>query len=59
MQLKQTDHFSKLFKVYADLTKLPLEKLLFRFDGDEISPNDTPKELDMEEGYIIEVYIRS
>ncbi|KAG0625752.1 hypothetical protein M758_2G078500 [Ceratodon purpureus] len=54
-----TDKFEKLFRVYADLTKLPLESMAFRFDGDQISPNSSPKELDMEEGDIIEVYIRS
>ena len=41
------------------MTKLPLESMVFRFDGDQISPTSSPKELDMEDDDIIEVNVRS
>ena len=57
--IQQTDKFEKLFKVYANLVKVPLEKMVFRFDGDQISHNSTPKELDLEDNDVVEVYIKS
>lgn len=45
--------------MYADMVKLPLENMVFRFDGDQISPTSTPKEQDMDDDDIVEVYIRS
>lgn len=57
--IEQSDKFEKLFRVYAELAKVPLVNLSFRFDGDQLSPNSTPKEHDMEDGELIEVYNKS
>ncbi|KAK4780262.1 hypothetical protein SAY87_016368 [Trapa incisa] len=53
------DKFERLFKLYADKTKINLESLLFSFDGDKIAPMATPDSLGMEDNDIIEVRVRS
>ncbi|KAI8527718.1 hypothetical protein RHMOL_Rhmol12G0096500 [Rhododendron molle] len=53
------DKFERLFKLYADKSKLDLQKLVFSFDGDKISPTTTPDALGMEDDDIIEVNIKS
>ena len=57
--IEQTDKFEKLFTVYARMVKASLPNLRFRFDGDQLAPSSTPKEHDMEDGDIIEVYDKS
>lgn len=42
--------------MYAKMAKAPLANMTFRFDGDQLSPNSTPEEHDMEDGDIIEVH---
>ncbi|KAL8531762.1 hypothetical protein ACS0TY_008383 [Phlomoides rotata] len=52
------DKFERLFKMYADKTKLDVKRLVFTFDGDKISPSQTPDSLGMEENDIIEVHVK-
>jgi len=59
VSIVQTDKFEKLFAVYAKMVEAPLSTLSFRFDGDQLSPDSTPKNYDMEDGDIIEVYTKS
>jgi len=56
--IEQTDKFEKLFTVYAKMVEASVSTLSFRFDGDQLSPNSTPKEHEMEDGDIIEVYTK-
>ncbi|XP_039121317.1 uncharacterized protein LOC120258043 [Dioscorea cayenensis subsp. rotundata] len=49
------DKFERLFKMYAEKSKLNMEGLVFSFDGEKISPQATPKNLGMEDGDMIEV----
>lgn len=56
IRIYTTDKFEKLFTVYAKMAKAPLANMTFRFDGDQLSPNSTPEEHDMEDGDIIEVH---
>lgn len=45
--------------MYADKVKLDIQNLVFRFDGDKISPTATPDGLGMEDDDIIEVHVKS
>lgn len=53
------DKFERIFKIYADRAKLDLQSLVFRFDGDKISPTATPISLGMEDDDIIEVHVKA
>ncbi|KAL0372658.1 UNVERIFIED_CONTAM: Amino-acid permease BAT1 [Sesamum calycinum] len=53
------DKFERLFKMYADRLKLDVKNLVFCFDGDKVSPAETPASLGMEENDIIEVHVKS
>ncbi|XP_022887381.1 uncharacterized protein LOC111403204 [Olea europaea var. sylvestris] len=53
------DKFERLFKMYADKAKLDIKQLVFCFDGDKISPAETPGSLGMEDDDIIEVHMKS
>ncbi|KAF5450947.1 hypothetical protein F2P56_031256, partial [Juglans regia] len=52
------DHFERLFKMYADKVKLDIQSLVFCFDGNKISPAETPDGLGMEDNDIIEVHVK-
>ncbi|GAV92616.1 Rad60-SLD domain-containing protein, partial [Cephalotus follicularis] len=52
------DKFERFFKMYADKTKLDLQRLVFCFDGDKISPTETPVGLGMDDNDIIEVHVK-
>lgn len=56
IRIFMTDKFEKLFSVYAEMVDAPLANLSFCFDGDQLSSCGTPKEHDMEDGDVIEVY---
>ena len=56
---EQSDKFEKLFSAYAKLVGASPSAFSFRFDGDQLSPSSTPKELEMEDDDIIEVYDKS
>lgn len=45
--------------MYADKSKLDIQRLVFSFDGDKISPSTTPDGLGMEDDDMIEVNIKS
>ncbi|KAL3636041.1 hypothetical protein CASFOL_020588 [Castilleja foliolosa] len=53
------DKFERLFKMYADRSKLDVKNLVFCFDGDKVSPAGTPDSLGMEDDDIIEVNVKS
>lgn len=45
--------------MYADKLKIDPKSLVFIFDGDKVSPDDTPVDLGMEDDDMIEVNIKS
>lgn len=47
-----------LMERFAEKENLPLEKLIFRFDGDKVDPESTPEDLDMEDDDCIDVNIK-
>ncbi|KAL6566367.1 hypothetical protein OROGR_001982 [Orobanche gracilis] len=53
------DKFERVFKMYADKSKLDVKNLVFCFDGDKVSAAETPDSLGMEEDDIIEVHVKS
>ncbi|KAL3644681.1 hypothetical protein CASFOL_009861 [Castilleja foliolosa] len=53
------DKFVRLFKMYADRSKLDVKNLVFCFDGDKVSPTETPDSLGMEDDDIIEAHVKS
>ncbi|KAL6505775.1 hypothetical protein OROHE_023154 [Orobanche hederae] len=53
------DKFERIFKMYADKSKLDVKNLVFCFDGDKVRAAETPDSLGMEEDDIIEVHVKS
>ena len=51
----QNEPLGKLMKRYAGSQNVSLESLKFEFDGEEISPQNTPDELELEENFCIDV----
>ncbi|CAH1231425.1 NFATC2IP [Branchiostoma lanceolatum] len=50
----KSEELLRIMQEYAAFRELPLNRLVFKFDGDVISPNDTPEDLDMEGGETID-----
>lgn len=55
-KIKQHTSLKKLISAYCARSKLAQATVRFRFDGQPISENDTPRGLDMEDGDTIEVF---
>ena len=55
-KIKKTTQLKKLKQAYADRQGVPLNSLRFLFDGQRIGDEMSPKQLEMEEGDVIEVY---
>ncbi|XP_010924176.1 uncharacterized protein [Elaeis guineensis] len=53
------DKFERLFKMYAEKAQLKLENLVFCFDGDKVSPAETPEGLGLENDDMLEVHVKS
>ncbi|KAG1368070.1 NFATC2-interacting protein [Cocos nucifera] len=53
------DKFERLFKMYAEKAQLKLENLVFCFDGDKVSPTETPEGLGLENDDMLEVHVKS
>ncbi|KAM5335342.1 LOW QUALITY PROTEIN: small ubiquitin-related modifier 1-like [Glossophaga mutica] len=53
-KVKMTTHLKKLKESYC--LGVPMNSLRFLFEGQRIADNHSPKELGMEEEYVIEVY---
>merc|ERR1712062_111402 len=55
-KIKKTTQLKKLKQAYADRQGVSLTSLRFLFDGQRISDDMSPKQLEMEESDVIEVY---
>lgn len=44
-------------KKYSELRTIPLNQLIFEFDGERIQGTETPEDLDMESGNCIDVKV--
>jgi len=57
-KIQKTDPFSKIIAAVASKQNLPPEKIKLKFEGDTLSPNDTPNDLDMENGDLIDLHTK-
>ncbi|XP_053201302.1 small ubiquitin-related modifier-like [Panonychus citri] len=55
-RVKMTTAMGKLKKSYSERVGVPVTSLRFLFDGRRINDTDTPKQLEMENDDVIEVY---
>ena len=53
--LFQTDTMDRLMNEYAKERHTSVDKLAFFFDGEKISPSDTPDDLDLEDSFCVDV----
>merc|ERR1712226_1310500 len=54
--VKMTTQMGKLKKSYSERVGVPVSSLRFLFDGRRINDDETPKQLEMEQDDVIEVY---
>ena len=55
-RLKMTTQMEELKKSYSERVRVPVSSLRFLFDGRQINDNETPKQLEMEQDNVIEVF---
>ena len=55
-KIKKTTQLKKLKQAYCDRQGVAMSSLRFLFDGQRITDDMSPKQLEMEEGDVIEVY---
>jgi len=55
-KIKKNTPLRKLMSAYCDRTSVKMEQMRFRFDGQAISENETPSQLEMEDGDTIDVF---
>nr|XP_025678240.1 uncharacterized protein LOC112778089 isoform X4 [Arachis hypogaea] len=59
VRVYRDDKFERIFKMYAEKLGCDQNKIVLSFDGDKISPSETPDTLGMEDGDMIEVHVKS
>lgn len=52
--MSQTDTLGKVMTAFAAVLEVPVGQLQFTFDGDPVSPEQTPSDLDMDHDDIID-----
>nr|XP_018915277.1 PREDICTED: small ubiquitin-related modifier-like [Bemisia tabaci] len=55
-RVRMTTHMGKLKKSYSERVGVPVTSLRFLYEGRRIHDDETPKQLEMENDDIIEVY---
>ena len=55
-RVKMTTQLSELKESYSDLVGFPLSSLCFSYNGQKINDEETPKQLQMKQDDVIEVY---
>lgn len=56
LKIKPSEKFRSMMEKYAAMTKSDISKIKFFFDGEEIDPDSTPDDLELEGGECIDVY---
>ncbi|MED6137515.1 hypothetical protein PIB30_118746 [Stylosanthes scabra] len=59
VRVYRDDKFDRIFKMYAEKLGCDQKQIVLSFDGDKISPSETPDTLGMEDDDIIEVHVKS
>lgn len=57
-KIQKTDPFSKIIAAVAAKQGISVDKIKLKFEGDTLSPDDTPNDLDMENGDLIDLHIK-
>jgi small ubiquitin-related modifier len=55
-KIKKNTQLRKLMNAYCDRTGVKASAMRFRFDGQPVGETDTPVQLDMEDGDVIDVF---
>lgn len=53
----QSDPLQKAMTAFATALDVPISKVKFTFDGDDISPSQTAEDLDLENDYVIDARV--
>mmetsp|Transcript_28137 Transcript_28137/g.75966 ORF Transcript_28137/g.75966 Transcript_28137/m.75966 type:complete len:98 (+) Transcript_28137:86-379(+) len=56
-KVKSTTKFQKIFRTYCEKKALNRDSVRFNFDGERINENQTPADLEMEDGDVIDCMI--
>ncbi|KAF9585606.1 Small ubiquitin- modifier 1 [Lunasporangiospora selenospora] len=56
-KIKRSTQLKKLMDAYCDRQGKSLQSVRFLYDGERIQPNNTPSELEMEDGDSIDVMV--
>ncbi|GLH06645.1 Uncharacterized protein GBIM_12119 [Gryllus bimaculatus] len=59
VSIRKSDSMHCLMEKASELLECSLEKLKFKFEGEELEGRATPEELELEGGEVIEVFIKS
>nr|CAD7455098.1 unnamed protein product [Timema tahoe] len=59
VRMKKTDQMIVLMVQCAEQLNLPLDKLKFSFDGEDINKSDTPADLELEGGECVDLFVSS
>lgn len=58
LTMNRYDTFEGIFRKYAEKKELNLNEIIFEFDGERMSADDKPDDLDMESDSVIEVKLK-
>ncbi|MED6132299.1 hypothetical protein PIB30_017733 [Stylosanthes scabra] len=58
VRVYRDDKFERIFKMYAEKLGCDQKQIVLSFDGDKISPSETPDTLGMEDDDIVEVHVK-
>nr|CAD7400406.1 unnamed protein product [Timema cristinae] len=59
VRIKKTDQMVVLMVQCAEQLNLPLDKLKFSFDGEDVNKSDTPAYLELEGGECVDLFVSS
>nr|CAD7256099.1 unnamed protein product [Timema shepardi] len=59
VRIKKTDQMIVLMVQCAEQLNLPLDKLKFSFDGEDVNKSDTPAYLELEGGECVDLFVSS
>ena len=58
LSMNRYDTFATVFRKYAEKKELNLNEIIFEFDGEKVSADDKPDDLDMESDSVVEVKLK-
>ncbi|CAD7695746.1 unnamed protein product [Ostreobium quekettii] len=53
-KVRKTTKFDKIMKAYCDKKSFQLNQLRFLYDGERLKPDQSPEEVEMEDGDVID-----